>query len=233
MHERRPLSAFEELTAAVLPLPLTGFSGATRISRCCRSGSPPGARLITLIGPGGVGKSRRRFLARLVADHGKLRVLFTSLATIWDPGLAACAIAEALGLADLTAADLPKRARAACNGQQTLLLVDNFEQVLSAAPVIADLLVTVPTLRLLVTSRAPLHVRGEREHAVGPLELDTADEGMAPADLARAPAIRLFLERVRDVEPAFCLTVANGRTIAEICRRLDAMPLALELQLHG
>ena len=226
-----PVSAFEELTAAVLPLPLTVLLGRDKDLEVLQEWlAEPGARLITLIGPGGVGKSRLALeLARLVADHGKLRVLFTSLATIWDPGLAACAIAEALGLADLTAADLPKRARAACDGQQTLLLVDNFEQVLSAAPVIAELLATVPTLRLLVTSRAPLHVKGEREYAVGPLELDTADEGMAPADLAHVPAIRLFLERVRDVEPAFSLTVANGRTIAEICRRLDGMPLALEL----
>jgi predicted ATPase/DNA-binding XRE family transcriptional regulator len=226
-----PVCAFEELTASVLPLPLTGLLGRDKDLEVLQEWlAEPGARLITLIGPGGVGKSRLALeLARFVADHGKLRVLFMSLATIWDPGLAACAIAEALGLADLTAADLPKRARAACDGQPTLLLLDNFEQVLSAAPVIAELLATVPTLRLLVTSRAPLHVRGEREYSVGPLELDAAVEGMAPADLTRVPAIRLFLERVRDVEPAFSLTAANGPTIAAICRRLDAMPLALEL----
>ena len=106
VHERRLRLRVEELTAAVLPLPLTGLLGRDKdLEVLLEWLAEPGARLITLIGPGGVGKSRLALeLARLVADHGKLRVLFTSLATIWDPGLAACAIAEALGLADLTAA---------------------------------------------------------------------------------------------------------------------------------
>ncbi len=81
----------------------------------------------------------------------------------------------------------------------------------------------------MVTSRAPLRVRGEREYAVGPLALDVDAEAMSPADLARAPAVRLFVERVRDVQPDFRLTAANGPTVTAICRRLDALPLALEL----
>ncbi len=121
------------------------------------------------------------------------------------------------------------RARAACRDQATLLVVDNFEQVLDAAPLIADLLTWVSPLRVLVTSRAPLRVRGEREYAVGPLGLEAGSEAMPPADLARAPAVRLFVERVRDVQPDFRLTSANGPTVSAICRRLDALPLALEL----
>jgi predicted ATPase len=94
---------------------------------------------------------------------------------------------------------LPKRARAACADQPTLLVLDNFEHLLDAAPVVADLLTSVPSLRLLVTSRAPLHVRGEREYVVGPLALQAAADATSPADLARVPAVRLFVERVRDV----------------------------------
>jgi predicted ATPase len=109
------------------------------------------------------------------------------------------------------------------------LILDNFEQVLEAAPLVADLLTSVASLRVLVTSRAPLRVRSEREYAIGPLELEAGSETMPPADLARTPAVRLFVERVRDIQPDFRLTSANGSTVTAICRRLDALPLALEL----
>ena len=118
----------------------------------------------------------------------------------------------------------------ACGDRATLLLLDNFEHVLEAAPLAAELLTSIPSLRLLVTSRAPLRVRGEREFAVGPLALGA---GRAPAhilgDLDRIPAVRLFVERVRDVQPDFRLTPENGATVRAICQRLDALPLALEL----
>ena len=151
------------------------------------------------------------------------------MAAIRNPAFVASAIAEALGLADVTALDLPRRARVACEDRPTLLVLDNFEQVLDAAPLVADLLTSVASLRVLVTSRAPLRVRGEREYAVGPLALEVGSEAMSPADLARSPAVRLFVERVRDVQPDFRLTSANGPTVTAICRRLDALPLALEL----
>ncbi len=190
----------------------------------------PAARLITLIGPGGVGKTRLALeLARAIADAGKTRVVFVPLAAIRDPAFVESAIAEAFGLVDVTARDLPKRARVACENHSTLLVLDNFEHVLSAAPPVADLLTSVPSLRLLVTSRAPLRVRGEREYVVGPLELEATSDATSAADLADAPAVRLLVERVRDVQPDFRLTSANGPTVAAICRRLDALPLALEL----
>jgi predicted ATPase len=110
-----------------------------------------------------------------------------------------------------------------------LLVLDNFEQVLDAASLVADLLTSVPPLRVLVTSRAPLHILGEREYAVGPLALAGAPDAMSSADLARVPAVRLFLARVRDVRSDFELTPGNGPMVAEICRRLDGLPLALEL----
>ena len=135
-----------------------------------------------------------------------------------------------MGLSDVTALELPARARMACGDRATLLLLDNFEHVLEAAPLAAELLTSIPSLRLLVTSRAPLRVRGEREFAVGPLALEAESSSSAhPGDLDRIPAVRLFVERVRDVQPDFRLTPENGATVRAICQRLDALPLALEL----
>ena len=163
------------------------------------------------------------------AAEARPACLFVGLGAIWNAASVAPAVAEALGVLDATALDLPRRARAACDGTPTLLVLDNFEQVLDAAPLVADLLGSVAALRVLITSRAPLRVRGEREYGVGPLALDAQVDAKSTADLARSPAVRLFLERARDVQPQFRLTSANGPPVAEICRRLDGLPLALEL----
>jgi len=222
-------AAGDELSGVSLPLALTEFLGRDSEMQTLRPWfGDPAARLITLTGPGGAGKTRLALeLARAIAADGDVRVLFVGLAAVRNSAFVAPAIAEALSVVDATALDLPKRLRAACDATPTLLVLDNFEQVLDAAPLVADLLAAVAELRVLVTSRAPLRVRGEREYAVGPLALerDTA----SPADLARSPAVRLFVERVRDVQPDFRLTSANGPTVREICQRLDALPLALEL----
>jgi predicted ATPase/DNA-binding XRE family transcriptional regulator len=221
----------DELSADSLPLPLTTLLGRESDMETLRHWlADPAARLITLIGPGGVGKTRLVLeLARAIAEEGATRVVFVPLVSVRDPTFVASAIAEALGLTDVAAADLPRRARVACGDQPRLLVLDNFEQVLDAAPLIVDLLASVAAIRLLITSRAPLRVRGEREYSVAPLALQPGTEDMSLADLARVPAVRLFAERVRDVHPEFRLTPANGPTIAAICRRLDALPLALEL----
>jgi predicted ATPase len=155
-------------------------------------------------------------------------VVFVPLSAIRDPGFVPLAIADALGLSDVTAIDLPARSRVACGDHPTLLVLDNFEQVLDAVPLAADLLASVASLRVLATSRAPLRLRGEREYAVGPLALEDSD-AKSPDDLARCPAVQLFLERVRDVRAGFRLTSTNGPVVAAICRQLDALPLALEL----
>ena len=223
-------TAPDELTRASLPLPPTALLGRdTDVETLSQWLADPAARLITLTGPGGVGKTRLALELARAIDPGSTRVVFVSLAPVRNPAFVGSAIAESLGMADVTAADLPRHASAACADQPTLLILDNFEQVLDAAPGIADLLTSVTSLRLLVTSRAPLRVRGEREYALGPLRLDAGSEGLAPADLARAPAVRLFLERVREVQPDFRLTAANGAAVTAICRRLDTLPLALEL----
>ena len=222
-------AAGDELRGVSLPLALTAFLGRDSEMQTLRPWlADPAARLITLTGPGGAGKTRLALeLGRAIAAEGEVRVLFVGLAAVRNSAFVAPAIAEALSVVDATALDLPKRVRAACDVTPTLLVLDNFEQVLDAALLVADLLAAVAALRVLVTSRAPLRVRGEREYAVGPLALepDTA----SPADLARSPAVRLFVERVRDVQPDFRLTSANGPTVREICQRLDALPLALEL----
>ena len=226
-----PGTAVDELSSASLPLPLTGLLGRDADVQTLRLWlADSDRRLITLTGPGGVGKTRLALeIARAVAAEGRSRVLFVGLASVQSAAFVAASIAEALGVMDATELDLPTRARLACDGAPTLLLLDNFEQVLDAAPLVADLLTAVAALRVLVTSRAPLRVRGEREYAVEPLALEAGVDAMPPADLARSPAVRLFMERVRDVQPDFRLTSANGPTVAAICRRLDALPLALEL----
>ena len=226
-----PTAAADELRDVSLPLALTIFLGRDTDLQTLRAWlSDPTARLITLTGPGGVGKTRLALeLARAIAAQGATRVAFVPLAAVRNPAFVAPAIAEALGLPDVMALDLPRRARAACDNQPTLLVLDNFEQVLEATPLVADLLRSVTTLRVLVTSRAALRVRGEREYTVGPLALDVDAAATSPADFARSPAVRLFVERVRDAQPDFRLTSKNGPTVTAICRRLDALPLALEL----
>ena len=223
--------AGEKLIGVSLPLPLTALLGRDVEVQTLRQWlADPTARLVTLVGPGGVGKTRLALeVAGAIAEEGASPVVFVPLAAIRDHAFVASAIAEALGLADVTAVDLPRRARVAYGDRPTLLVLDNFEHVLEAAPLVADLVISVPSLRLLVTSRAPLRVRGEREYVVGPLALEIDCEATSLADLARAPAVRLFTERVRDVLPDFCLTSENGPTVTAICRRLDALPLALEL----
>jgi predicted ATPase/DNA-binding XRE family transcriptional regulator len=223
--------AVEVLGGVSLPLPPTLLLGREAELEVLQQWiADPTARLITLTGPGGVGKTRLALeLAHTLASEDPGRVRFVSLAVIRDASFVASTIAEAFGLRDVTGRDLPQRVGVVCHDAPTWLVLDNFEHVLVAAPLLGDLLTAVASLRLLVTSRAPVHLRGEREYAIGPLPLETGGVAMAPADLARVPAVHLFVDRVRDVLPDFRLTLANGPTVSAICRRLDGLPLALEL----
>ncbi len=210
------------------PTPLIGREGD--LQRLQQWVADPAARLVTLIGPGGVGKTRLAVaFAHALASDAATRVLFVPLSAVRDAGLVASAVAEAFGLDDATARALPPRVRAACHDAPTWLVLDNFEQVATAAPLVADLLTHVASLRILVTSRAPLHVRGEREYAVEPLGLDDLPTFKTPADLAGVSAVQLFVSRVQDVRSDFRLTPTNSPIVAAICRRLDGLPLALEL----
>jgi len=224
--------AVDELTGASLPFPLTTLVGRDDdVATVVEWLREPSTRLIMLVGPGGVGKTRLALeIGRRIAEDGPVHAVFVELAGIHDPAFVGPAIAEALGLSDVTAPDLPRRVRAAFTDQNPiLLLLDNCEQVLSAAPLVVELLTAAASLRILATSRAPFRIRGERLYPVRPLPLDTALQSIAPADLVRVPAVRLFVDRVRGVQPAFRLTTENARAVIGICRRLDALPLALEL----
>ena len=209
--------AAEELTAlAPLPLAATPLVGREEAVHTLRSWLvDPGARFVTLTGPGGVGKTRLALeLARTIAEEGATRVVFVPLAPVRQAALVEPAVAEALGVV-CAPSQLAMRARAAFGRTPMLLVLDNFEHVLDAAPLVADLLASVPSLRIVATSRAPLRVRGEREYPVDPLTI--------------TPAVRLFVERVQDAQPDFRLTDSNAETVTAICRKLDSLPLALEL----
>src|SRR6185503_13936442 len=165
-------SAFDELSGVALPVALTPLLGRDADVGTLRQWlDDPLARLITIVGPGGVGKTRIALeIAHVVADERMARVGFVQLAAIRDPAFVASAIAEALGLPEAMAADLPQRLCGACDEQHPMLLVlDNCEHVLDAAPLLIELLTSAPSLRMLATSRAALRVRGERLYTLGPL----------------------------------------------------------------
>jgi len=186
--------------------------------------------LLTLTGPGGVGKSRLSLqIALNMRDRFPGGVYLVELETIKDPDLVIPGIARALGVKEGTGAPpLIEGLRAHLGRHKTLLLLDNFEQVLAAAPYVADLLEACPGLRVLVTSRAPLRLRAERILPVAPLELPPEGEA-APMRLAEYAAARLFVERAQSVRPGFAITEENASAVAELCRRLEGLPLAIEL----
>jgi predicted ATPase/DNA-binding XRE family transcriptional regulator len=214
-----------------LPVPASPLIGRDgNVSTLRRLLADPAVRLVTLVGPGGVGKTRLGLeIARLTAQASPTRVAFVALAALRDPAFVPSAIAESLGLTDVSSADLGARVRAACEDTPTLLVLDNFEHLLDAASLVANLLAAAPSIRLLVTSRAPLRVRGEREFPVLPLALEERTDPTSLQELASMPAVRLFLNRIQQVQPDFRLTPENGPAVEAICRRLDALPLALEL----
>jgi len=225
-------SAFDELSGVALPVALTPLLGRDADVGTLRQWlDDPLARLITIVGPGGVGKTRIALeIAHVVADERMARVGFVQLAAIRDPAFVASAIAEALGLPEAMAADLPQRLCGACDEQHPMLLVlDNCEHVLDAAPLLIELLTSAPSLRMLATSRAALRVRGERLYTLGPLDLHAAAATLSPDDLAQVPAVHFFVERIRGARPEFRVTPTNAPAVVAICRQLDALPLALEL----
>jgi non-specific serine/threonine protein kinase len=194
----------------------------------------PDQRLITLTGPAGVGKTR---LAVEVANHLVADfpdgVYFVSLAAIRDPDLVIAALAQVLSVRPNGTGSQTGDLAAFLRPRVCLLVCDNFEQVLPAGPLLAGLLTDALRLRILVTSRSVLHLRAEREFPVLPLELPNTRRLAIPRDLASRisefGAVRLFVERARVVRPDFVLTNENAPTIAEICLRLDGLPLAIEL----
>ncbi|HEU5103873.1 MAG TPA: LuxR C-terminal-related transcriptional regulator [Roseiflexaceae bacterium] len=182
-------------------------------------------RLLTLTGPGGVGKTRLALqIATDLRDAFVDGVWFVDLAPLSDPKLVPAAIARALGF-EAGTAPLAVLTRA-LRDWRALILLDNFEQVLGAAPVAAQLLVAGPHLTFLATSRAPLRITQEQEYAVAPLELPPEQHAHALDSYA---SVQLFVRHARAAQPSFALTDENAAAVAAICRRLDGLPLAIEL----
>ena len=186
--------------------------------------------LLTLTGPGGTGKTRLGLqVAAELIDRFTDGVSFVALAPIADPDLVAATIAQTLDVRVDARRPVIESLKEYLAGKQMLLLLDNFEQVLPAASVVSDLLSVAPRLKILVTSRAALQVRGEHEEPVPPLALPDLREACTPASLSQYGAVSLFVERSSAIKPDFTVTNENAPAIAEICHRLDGLPLAIEL----
>jgi predicted ATPase/DNA-binding CsgD family transcriptional regulator len=186
-------------------------------------------RLITLTGPGGVGKTRLALEVATGLREDFDEVFFVPLSSLRDPGLVLSAIAQALGLQVVATPTLLEQLIAFLHPRPRLLVLDNFEQVLPAAPLISELLAACPSLQVLVTSRTVLHLSGEQQFPVLPLPVPVPAP-LPPLDtLAQTPAIALCLQRMQSIRPDFQLTAANAHALAAICTHLDGLPLAIEL----
>ena len=190
-----------------------------------------GARLLTLTGPAGTGKTRLGLqVAAEVLEEFEDGAFFVPLASMMDPALVAPAIAGALGVIESGEQPLIEGLKDHLRNRQLLLLLDNFEQVLEASSIVAELLSACPDLKVVTTSRIPLRLYGERECPVPPLALpDPGGPLPLPERLTQYGAVRLFVERARDARPDFSVNNENAPAVAEICYRLDGLPLAIEL----
>ncbi|HET7037736.1 MAG TPA: tetratricopeptide repeat protein, partial [Thermomicrobiaceae bacterium] len=216
---------------ARLPEPLTSFVGReTELATLRARLLAPDVRLVTLLGPGGVGKTRLALaVARAVAPAFPDGVVFVPLAPARDPSLVLPTIAQVLGLREGPQQPAAEVLRTYLAAKTCLLVLDNLEHLLDAAPTLSALLQECPRLKLLATSRAALRVYGEHEYVVSPLALGMAPGALAPEVLLQSDAVRLFVERARAVRPDFALDAGNGAAVAALCRRLDGLPLAIEL----
>jgi predicted ATPase/transcriptional regulator with XRE-family HTH domain len=216
---------------SALPIPLTPLIGRhaerAAVDVLMRDGA---ARLVTLTGPGGVGKTRLALaVAEQMGDTFPDGRVFVDLAPVRDPALLLAHVATALGVREAAGRGLAHAVHEFVRRRRMLLILDNVEHLLPAAPVVAELLGAGSKLNVLVTSRAPLRVRGEHEFFVPPLPVPMEAERHDLADLAENEAVALFVARVQAVRPGFALTADNAAAVAAICRSLDGLPLALEL----
>jgi|SRR5579859_293272 len=212
-----------------LPLQLTTFIGRSQeiseVKQLLSNG-----RLLTLTGPGGSGKTRLAIqaAAEMVEDF-RAGVFFVALAPIADPKLVAGTIAQALDLSETAGRSIVDSLKDYLRSRASLLLLDNFEQVMPAAPLVTELLRAGSQLKILVTSREGLHVSGEREYPVPPLPLPSLTQPPSLESVAQNAAVELFVQRAQAAKPSFKMTEETAPAVAEICWRLDGLPLAIEL----
>ena len=229
-----PLTPSHERGNASLPAlsaPLTPLLGREReVSEILALLDGDDTRLLTLTGPGGIGKTRLALevASRVQHDfaHG---ACFVQLAAIRDPDLVPFAIAQALGVRESGDRPVAEVLATVLRAQHLLLVLDNMEQVIAAAPWLAEFLAACPRITALVTSRARLRIRGEQAFPVPPLPLPVAGLSQSIGALSQFAAVQLFLQRARAVQPTLNLNEANAATIRDICQRLDGLPLAIEL----
>ena len=228
----RALDSGARLPPGQVPAARTSFVGREHLlASVCRllGSSVVTTCLLTLTGPGGTGKTRLALeAADAVRDQYADGACFVGLAPISDPRLVASTISQAFGLAQEGRLPPLEGLKRHLNDRHLLLILDNFEQVLGAAVDIAELVAACPKLTVLVTSRAPLRLLAERELPVPPLELPKFSGGPLAA-AAECESVRLFVERARAVDASFALTEDNAGAIVEVCRRVDGLPLAIEL----
>ena len=215
--------------AAALPVQPTSFIGREQeIGEARRLLGR--TRLLTLVGPGGTGKTRLALqLAAEIADEFDGGVWFVPLEAVTDASGMHGAIARALGVKEVPGRTLLDVLREYLSDRPLLLVFDNFEQAIAAATAVADLVASAPRVKLVVTSRTPLRLLAEQQYAVPPLPVPDPGDAVDVAALARSPSVELFVERALAVRPDFGLTRENAAAVAGICARLDGLPLAIEL----